>query len=141
VPQAAVAVLILAILGPVIVSRLLPAKTYTRVDLAVASPERGGVSPKMEIVTLPLSTDAIRLYLKLPEAPKPDTTYRVEWQNGNGSLGELNVDSRDAQSVVVIIQANQLSPGKYVLKLFQTNRGETEQNVGSYFFKAEETPR
>lgn len=138
VPQAAVVVLILAILGPVILSRLLAAKTYTRVDLAVASPERSGVGPKMETVKLPLSTNGLEIHLSLSQPSQTTSAYRVQLEDVNGNLNNLNVKTPDAQSVVVIIQANQLSPGKYVLKLFKTNRGETEQNVGSYFFKAEE---
>lgn len=139
VPQAAVVVLIVAILGPVIVSRLLSAKTYTRVDLAMASPERGGGGPEMKILTLPLSSDGLEIHLNLSGPSQANSGYRVQLEDVHANVENLKIEKQDAQSIVVIVQANQLSPGKYVLKLFKTNPGETEQNVGSYFFKAEET--
>jgi len=140
VPQIAVAVLILAVLAPLLIFYFMSPKTFTPLNLAMTSTERGGGST-IERVTLPLSTDALKIYLKLPEPLPPDTaTYRVEWGNVNVNLGELKIVSQDSQSIVVIIPARQLSPGKYALKLFKTNRGETEQQVpGSYLFIAEET--
>jgi hypothetical protein len=137
VPQAAVVVLIVAILGPVIVSRLLSTKTYTRVDLAMSSPERGG-GPEMKIVSLPLSTDGLEIHLGLSEPSQTNPAYRVQLEDVHGNVHNPKIEKQDAQSIVVVIPANQLSSGKYVLKLFKTNPGETEQNVGSYFFKAEE---
>lgn len=137
VPQFAVAILIVAVLAPILVS-LMSAKTYTRVDLAMTAPDRGA-GVQMEKVKLPLSTDGLEMHLKLPEpATSGAAAYRVEWENVSGSLGELKISSQDNQSVVVIIRANQLNPGKYVLKLSKTNPGETEKQMGNYFFTAEE---
>ena len=136
VPQFAVVVLILAVLTPVIIPYFMSPKTFTRVDLALDISERAdGI--QMAPVKLPLSTDALELHLKLHESSVPDTTYRVEWENANGTLGGLPVKEQDSQSIVVIIPANKLSPGRYTLKLFKTN---PEQRIpGSYYFTAEET--
>jgi hypothetical protein len=134
VPQAAVAVLIVAVLTPIVVF-LMSTKTYSRVDLAMGSLERG-VGPQMERVTLPLSTNGLEIHLKLPE-PDSAAAYRVEWENAKGNLGGLKIESQDNQSIVVRVGANQLSPGRYVLKLSKTKNGETEQPVGSYFFRVE----
>ena len=138
VPQTAVAILIVAIVAPILVVSLMSAKTYTRVDLAMASPERGP-GPQMEKVKLPLSTDGLEIHLKLPETSTPGAAYRVEWQDIKGNSSELKIDKQDTQSIVVLIRANLLSPGRYALYLFKTNAGETEQRIGNYFFQAEET--
>jgi len=138
VPQFATAVLILAVLSPVIIPYLMSPKTFTRLDLAMAAPDRAD-GTQMALVKLPLTTDALELHLKLPESSPPDTAYRVEWENVNSNLGGLKIDKQDSQSIVVIIPAKQLSPDRYTLKLFQTNRGAPEQRVGSYYFSTEAT--
>ena len=138
-PQIAVAVLILAVVAPLLIFYFTAPKTFTRLDLAMVSSDRAD-GTQMALVKLPLSTDALELHLKLPEPAPPETTYRVEWQNANGTLGELKINKQDSQSIVVIIPANKLSPGRFTLKLFKTNRGAPEQRVpGSYFFAAEAT--
>ena len=139
-PQIAIAVLIVAVLAPLLIFYFMSAKTFTQLDLTMTSTERGS-GPKIERVNLPLSTDVLKITLKLPEPLPPDTaTYRVEWGNLKVNLGELKIVSQDSQSIVVIIPARQLSPGQYALKLFKTNRGETEQHLpGNYRFIAEET--
>lgn len=144
VPQTAVAILILAVMVPVSylwLSRKPYTKTYSHLDLAMAAPDRGSNGPETKIIKLPLSTDGLKIDLELPKQPQSGPTYRVEWGNSRKTLGALPIDSQTDQSVVVIIWANQLSPDRYVLKLFKTNRGEAEQIVGSYFFNAEELPR
>lgn len=139
VPQFAVVLLILAVLTPVVIPYFTSPKTFTRVDLPLVSTDRAD-GTQSEIVKLPLSTDALELHLNLPQPSPPDTTYRVEWENINGNLGGLPVKERDSQSIVVIIPGNKLSPGRYTLKLFQTNPRTPEQRIpGSYFFTAEAT--
>jgi hypothetical protein len=84
----------------------------------------------------------LQLHLKLPTAASDTTGYRVQWENVKGSLGDLKIESQDAQSLVVVIPADQLSAGQYVLKLFRITRSGTEQQVsGNYFFTAEEAGR
>ena len=134
VPQAAVAVLVLAVglsvVVPLIRSPRSP-QTFTPIELvmSVSTERASGPQVKKVTVSLPLTTDALRIRLKLP-ASSPDTTgYRVEWENRKGSIGELKIDSQDAQSVVVIIRASELKPDQYRLKL--SNKNAT---VGNYFF-------
>ena len=130
VPQAAVAVLVLV---AVVVVILAPRSqgTFTQIELAMSSSDRStGVQQK--IVSLPLSTEALEIHLKLPE-PSADTTgYSVQWEDTNGHARELKIDSQDAQSLVVRIPANQLTPGQYILRLFK--KGDV---MGDYFFTAE----
>ena len=140
VPQFAIAALILA----VSVSLLWPllrggrsAQTFTALELAMSSSDRA-TGAQTAKVSLPLGTDALQLHLKLPPAASDTAGYRVQWENVKGSLGDLKIESQDAQSLVVVIPADRLSPGQYVLKLFRVTRDGTEQQVsGNYFFTAE----
>src|SRR5215213_9289763 len=142
VPQATVAILVLAIsigvLGPRFMREGRSPQTFTDINLAMSSSDRStGVQTAK--VALPLTTDALKIHLKLPEQSAGAAGYRVEWGNVNNSLGDLKIESQDAQSVVVVIPAAKLSPEKYVLTLFTINRDRTEQRVsGNYYLTAEE---
>ncbi|HSE19838.1 MAG TPA: hypothetical protein VLB46_22445 [Pyrinomonadaceae bacterium] len=135
VPQTAIAILVLAVglslVVPLIRGPRSP-QTFTPVELAMSasSNRASGVQPLK--VSLPLSNDALRISLKLP-APAPGSAgYRVEWENAKEPLRELPIESQDAQSVVVIIPAAELTPGQYWLKLSNKNGV-----IGNYFFDAE----
>jgi len=127
VPQTAIAILVLAAVVIVILIPRSP-RTFTQIELAMSSSDRStGVQQK--IVSLPLSTEALEIHLKLPE-PSADTTgYSVQWEDTNGHARELKIDS---QTLVVTIPANQLTPGQYILRLFK--KGDV---MGDYFFTAE----
>jgi len=130
VPQAAVAVLVLVAVVVVILVPRSP-RTFTQIELAMSSSDRA-TGAQSEKVSLPLSTEALQVHLKLPE-PSADTTgYSVQWEDAYGRVRELKIDSQDAQSLVVTIPANQLTPGKYLLRLFK--KGD---EMGNYFFTAE----
>lgn len=130
VPQAAVVVLVLAAVVIVILVPRSP-RTFTQIELAMSSSNRA-TGPQPEKISLPLSTEALEIHLKLPE-PSADTTgYSVQWEDTYGQTRELKIDSQDARSVVVRIPANQLTPGKYLLRL--SNKNDV---VGNYFFTAE----
>ena len=130
VPQTTIAALVLAAIVIIILVPRSP-RTFTQIELAMSSSDRStGVQQK--IVSLPLSTEALEIHLKLPE-PSADTTgYSVQWEDTNGHARELKIDSQDAQSLVVSIPANQLTPGQYILRLFK--KGDV---MGDYFFTAE----
>lgn len=132
VPQAAIAILVVAIGVGVFWPR---SQTFTRIDLAMSTSNRGSVT-QTTIVPLPLTTTRLQVHLKLPQ-PAPDTTgYRVQFEDGNGPLHELKIESQDAQSVVVSIPADELKPNQYLLRLFKNN-----DEVGNYFFTAEPRAR
>lgn len=130
VPQTAIAVLILAAVVIVILTPRSP-RTFTEIEVARSSSDRA-TGAQSEKVSLPLSTEALKIRLKLPE-PSADTTgYSVQWQDTHGQVRELKIDSQDAQSLVVTIPANQLTPGQYLLRLFK--KGDV---IGDYFVTAE----
>ena len=130
VPQTAIAVLVLAAVVIVILTPRSP-RTFTEIEVAMSSSDRA-TGAQSEKVSLPLSTEALKIHLKLPE-PSADTTgYSVQWQDTHGQVRELKIDSQDAQSLVVTIPANQVSPGQYLLRLFK--KGDV---IGDYFVTAE----
>ena len=130
VPVTAVAVLVLVTVVIVIIRPQSP-RTFTQIELAMSAPDRA-TGPQTENVALPLSTEALEIHLKLPE-PSADTSgYSVRWEDAYGQFRELKIESRDARTLVVRIPANQLKPGKYLLRLL--NKGDV---IGNYFFNAE----
>lgn len=138
VPQFAVALLVLAVTIPLVLPLFKDSpQTFSRVDLAIASPDRAGGGPNQKIV-LPLNSDGLRVYLKLPE-PSPDgARYRVQWGNEKNDLGDLKVESQERDFVIVVIPTDKISPGKYALKIFRIDPDNSEHRIaGSYFFDAE----
>ena len=134
VPQTAIAILVLAAVVIVILIPRSP-RTFTQFELAMSQSDRAtGVQPK--VVSLPLSTEALEIHLKLPEQSADTTGYSVQWEDINGQVRELKIVSQDGQAVVVRIPANQLTPGKYLLRL--SNKNDV---IGNYFFTAEALTR
>jgi hypothetical protein len=134
VPQTAVTLLVMAVgLGLVVQFMRGPRspQTFQPIELAMSqsSDRAGGVQPL--IVSLPLNKDALRIQLKLPLSPGADG-YRVKWENARGPIRELKIESQDAQSVVVIIPAAELTRDHYLLILSNKNGV-----VGNYYFNAE----
>jgi len=129
VPQTAIAILVVAVVIVILVPR--SPKTFTQIELTMSASDRS-TGAQSEKVSLPLSTEALQIHLKLLE-PSADTSgYSVQWEDTYGQVRELTIDSQDAQSVVVNIPANQLTPGKYLLRL--SNKNDV---IGNYFFTAE----
>ena len=115
-------------------SRTTPPRTFAHINLAISYGNRaaGGSSQN---VKLPLAEDALRVSLSLPETATQNATYRVQWENKKGSIGDLAVENPNANPISVIIPANKLAPGQYALKLFRKNPDGTEERVhGNYFF-------
>jgi len=134
VPQTAVAVLVLVVVVIVILVPRSP-QTFTQIELAASASDRA-TGIQSTTVSVPLSTGALEAHLKLPEPAAGTAAYRVQFENLNGPLGELKIESHDAQAVVVRIPANRLTPGTYLLKLF--NKDDV---IGNYYFTAEPRTR
>jgi|SRR5689334_12328181 len=128
----------LSLLVPYLLTGRRPPQSFQPLYLTLSSSNRAtGVQPAR--VTLPLGADALEIYLKLPEQSTNAASFRVQWDNADNSLGELQIASRDGQSVVVVIPAAKITPGQYALRLFRINQDGTEERVsGNYFFNAEE---
>lgn len=117
-------------------SRTSPPQTFAQLNLAISYDTRAGGS-QIPNITLPLDKDAVRISLALPQPAPQGATYRVQWENVKRSLGDLDIEKQDNNSVSVIISADKLTPGQYLLKLFRKNPDGKEEPVpGSYLFIA-----
>jgi hypothetical protein len=145
IPQTGMAIVLvgitIALLAPVLMRGRWPPRTFQRLDLAVSSSDRSTGGPS-EKVTLPIREDALEIYLRLPEQASDAASYRVRWKNLSENLGDLQIASKETQSVVIVIPAGRIKPGQYALQLFKIDQDGNEHRVsGNYFFTAEEPGR
>lgn len=135
---AMVLILSVALLIWSIIPRSAP-QTFANLNLTIALENRShGPSSAPQKVKLPLGADALRLSLTLPEPAPAGAVYSVEWENAKGPLKTLAIESQDANSIRVVIPADELVPGRYALKLVRKNPGRPEERInGSYFFDVE----
>lgn len=85
-----------------------------------------------------LPSDGLKLVLKLPDGSPPRTIYRARLLNEDGETRALETAERDAQSISVVVPAQQLKRGPYAVKLITlTNDGMELPLNGSYFFTVE----
>lgn len=109
-------------------------QTFATLNLTITQGTRGDGTPA-PVVKLPLREDALKLVLGLPEKSSPDLRYRAELETGAGEKRRLEPTSHDSQSVTVVIQHSELSPGQYVIRLFAVGNDAVEQRLtGGYFF-------
>ena len=117
--------------------RTAPPQTFAHRNLAISYSARGEGS-QIQRVTLPLAEDALRISLALPQPAPQGSTYRVQWEEVKRSLGDLNIEKQDANSISVIIPANKLTIGQYTLKLFRKNPDGTDERLpGNYYFNVD----
>jgi hypothetical protein len=113
-------------------------QTFATLTLTMSSSNRAE-GAQAGTIKLPLPASALRISLMLPERLSPAVRYRVELENiNNGEIKSLEITGQDAQSVSVVIPAEELRRGQYALKLFAVQAGGTEQRIsGKYFFDVE----
>jgi hypothetical protein len=108
-------------------------QTFADINLTISSDNRAA-SGQAPTIRLPLNKDALRISVTLPESEPQGSTYRVQWEDVKGPLQNLDIEKQDATSISVIIPAEKLNRGQYVLKLF---RNSEERVPGSYLFNVE----
>lgn len=112
-------------------------QTFAYINLEISTATRAGGSQTQKVRS-PLAEDALRISLALPQPVPQRATYRVQWEDIKGPLENLEIEKQDANSLSVIIPADKLTPGQYVLKLFQKDPDGTDERVlGNYFFIVE----
>jgi hypothetical protein len=117
-------------------NRYIP-QSYATVILTSSHSNRGE-SDQATKVKLPLGADALRLYLKLPEASEQATRFRVELLKENGETNSIRQVALLDQSAVVEIPAAQLSRGQFALNVYILKPDGSEQRIGgSYFLTVE----
>lgn len=134
---AVILVIGLSVTLALLVFRTKVPQTFAQLNLVIRSDNRA-VSSDVQTVRLPINEDAVRISLKLPEPAPAGSTYRVQWEDVKGPLEDLNIEKQDANLITVVIPAEKLKHGQYVLKLFRKNPDGTEQRVpGNYLFNVE----
>lgn len=116
-----------------------PPQTFSTITLNISAGNRADGAQAIK-VKLPLAAnaDALKISLTLPERSTPQTRHRVELENDKGETKQLEITEQDAQSVSVVIPADQLARGRYALKLYAATADGTEQRIpGSYLFNVE----
>lgn len=113
-------------------------ETFTTLNLAITVSNNRAEGTQAVKVMLPLKDDALKIILKLPERTKAAQISRVILEKADGETKTLEIAQQDAQFVAVVIPAEQLERGQYVLKLFELTDDGAEQRIsGSYFFTVE----
>lgn len=98
-------------------------------------------SNRAEGVAVPqvqLPSEGLKLVLKLPDDSTLQTSYRARLLSEDGEMRMLEIAERDAQSISVVVPAQQLKRGQYAVKLITlTDKGAELPLNGSYFFTVE----
>lgn len=132
---AAIAAFVVVIAGAFWFSRMdrHPPTKYATFTLTLSNNNRADGGAVTEI-NLPLTANAVRLYLKLPEALDQTARFRVELLKDSGQTINIENVARIEQAAVVELPAAQLSRGEYALRLYVVKPDGTEQRInGSYF--------
>lgn len=139
--RAAAMIATIAIIGGAFwfyLSRSRLPKSITTVNLAITISNNRAESGQVEKVKLPPKDGALRIHLKLPERTERARMFRVILENDSGDTKTLEIVEQDAQFITVVIPAEQLERGRYLLKLSERKDDGTEQPInGSAFFTVE----
>ena len=112
-------------------------QSYATVTLTISYNNRAE-SSQVTKVKLPLGADALRLYLKLPDASDPAMRYRVELLREADEATGIERVAVIEHSAVIEIPAAQLARGQYALNLYMIKPGSIQQRIsGSYFLIVE----
>lgn len=118
--------------------RARPPRTFASLNLAASVDNYRNEGVQASKVKFPLGADALKISLKLPDQAVPSARYRAEVVDGDGETVPLTIAGQDAQSVSVVVPAEQLARGQYALKLFAVKDDGTEHPLrGRYFFTVE----
>ncbi|HJU55241.1 MAG TPA: hypothetical protein VJ715_11740 [Pyrinomonadaceae bacterium] len=113
-------------------------RTFATLSLTINVSSNRAEGVQASKVLLPLKADALKISLRLPENSPQAAQHRVELLDEKVETRTLEITERDEKSVTVVIPADELTRGQYILKLYETPAGGAEQRVpGSYFFTAE----
>lgn len=100
-------------------------------ELALTNADRNA-GTQVEKINLPPGTDQLRLKLKLPSPTAPQ--YRASLRGERISLPQLEIESQDAESITVMIPADQITRGTYAIELTEINNGTERPLRGAYEF-------
>jgi len=108
--------------------------TYAFLNLAISNSERAN-GPEIKYVRLEPGSPGIRIELALPDQLPQSKSYRVELLDEKQVARNLKIEQQTEAKLVVVMPANEISPGSYFVRLYAANPDGTEQRIrGSYFF-------
>lgn len=103
--------------------------TYAFINLAISNSERATGS-EIKTVHLEPGSPGIRIELALPDQIPQSKNYRVELLDEKQATRNLKIEQQTEASLVVVVPANEISPGTYYVRLYAG-----EQRIrGTYFF-------
>jgi methionine-rich copper-binding protein CopC len=109
-------------------------QTFATLNLTLSQGTRAE-GPQVPAMKLPISEDALKLTLKLPDDAPRARRFRAELETRLGDKRTLQTAAEDNQSVSVIIPASELNRGEYSIKLFAVSEDGHEQRIaGNYLF-------
>jgi hypothetical protein len=113
-------------------------RSFTTVNPAITIGSTRGESSRAVRVKLPLKDEALKIILELPGGTEPGRIVRASLEKDSGETKTLEIAERNNQFVTVIIPAEQIERGRYLLKLLGRRDDGAEQPInGSYFFTVE----
>lgn len=105
--------------------------TTATFELSLTSAERSaGTQVTGIVVDRHLERILLRLKLPTPRAPQ----YRASLRGERVSLPQLMIEAQDAESITVMIPADQLTRGTYAVELSEINNGSEKPIRGAYVF-------
>jgi hypothetical protein len=112
-------------------------QTFATLSLTISQGTRAE-GLQVPTLKLPISEDALKIVLKLPDPSSPAARFRAELETLSGAKKDLETAAQDANSVTVIVPAADLKPGQYSIRLFAIDSDGRERRVsGSYLFRLE----
>ena len=112
-----------------------PTYATLELNLSIASRNSGSAITK---VTLKPNIDELRIKLNLPNRVPPARSYSADLRGENISLPRLPIAEQNAQSLTVVIPADELTRGTYAIELNAVNdNGVAEAVRGAYLFAVE----
>ena len=111
--------------------------TYATLELNLSSPSRSTGS-EITKIALTSNIDGLKIKLNLPERTPPPKSYRADLRGENISLPRLPIVEQNAQSLMVVIPAEDLTRGTYAIELNAVNENGAEEAIrGAYLFAVE----
>jgi len=132
IPSVALAAVIIAALIWISI-RQQPAR-YVAVILTSSAVTRSTDDVSYPTIPLPADARELRVSLALPQPATPGTHYRIVLDNRHDQTS-LQPSAQDANSVSVVIPAQQVRAGLYALVIYEIKADGTERQIpGSYKF-------
>lgn len=110
---------------------------FATLELSLSSPSRSTGS-EIKKITLAPNINELRIKLNLPDRNPPPKSYRADLRGENISLPRLPITEQTAQSLTVVIPAEDLTRGTYAIELNAVNENGAEEAIrGAYLFAVE----